>query len=75
MVEKLPVQQVKYFTGARLLVLTQWGSCKPIQFAFRTVWSRPGDCQFGTSFNFGGDKLESNAQYSFTMLYINIALL
>ena len=37
MVVKLPVQQVKYFAGARLLVLTQWGSCKPIiviQFAF-----------------------------------------
>ena len=30
MVVKLPVQQVKYFAGARLLVLTQWGSCKPL---------------------------------------------
>ena len=34
---KLSVQQVKYFAGARLLVLMQWGSCKliiVIQFAF-----------------------------------------
>ena len=37
MVVKLPLQQVKYFAGPRLLVLTQWGSCKAIiviQFAF-----------------------------------------
>ena len=37
MVVKLLVQQAKYFAGARLLVLIQWGSCKPIiviQFAF-----------------------------------------
>ena len=38
MVVKLPVhQQAKYFAGARLLVLMQWGTCKPIiviQFAF-----------------------------------------
>ena len=34
MVVKLPVQQVKYFAGARLLALTQWGSCKPIIVIF-----------------------------------------
>ena len=37
MVVNLPIQQVKCYAGVRLLVLTQWGSCKPIiviQFAF-----------------------------------------
>ena len=59
MVVKLSVQQIKYFAGARLLVFTKWGSCKPIivtQFAFAGCCPRlHGDCQFGTSF-IGGDK-------------------
>ena len=36
MVVKLPVKQVNNLAGESLLVLTQWGSCKPIiviQFA------------------------------------------
>ena len=61
-VVNLPVKQVKYFAGERLLVLTQWGGCKPIiviQFAFALCGPRLviiTDCQFGTSI-FGGDKL------------------
>ena len=58
--QHLPVQQVKYFAGARLLLFTQWGSCKPIIVYYNTVCicillSRPGDCQFGIIL--GEDKL------------------
>ena len=58
MVVNLPVKQVNYFAGERLLVHTQWGICKPIiviQFAFALCC--PGlviiitDCQFGTGFH------------------------
>ena len=55
MVVNLSAKQVKYFSGERLLVLTQWGSCKPIiviQFAFALCG--PGlvitDSHFGVSF-------------------------
>ena len=69
MVVKLSVQQVKYFAGARLLVLMQWGSCKPIiviQFAFALCGPGLVIVSLGLLFNYFWERqvrhTNSNAQ-------------